>query len=942
MHDLFVGRAAELMELDRRLELAARGHGQVVLITGPAGIGKTALIQRCLSAWTGRADAVLASGDAQEAVMAGGLLSQLVQAGAASGQIAALAPAGCADALTAGSALLAFVRERSAGRPLILVIDDAQWGDELSLKALSFAVRRLQADPVLGLMAIRPEGLSRLPSGITRLVDDHGARMELGGLDADEVGAMAELAGRGRLPGRAAQRLREHTAGVPLHIRELLHDVPYDTLVVPGVTLPVPRSLETLVLSRLAACALDTERLVVAAAVLGAECELADAAALAGLADPLPALQEAIQQRLLQERETLDSRRCVFPRAAIRTAVYRDIGVSRRAALHAAAARLTTGCTGLAHRVAGCRGTDPELAAELAAQAACERSAGELAEAAEHLLMAVRVSHRGEDTDRWLLEALELLIGLGDIAQARTYAADVTALPPSARRSLLLGRLALFTGECVQARRWIGNAWAMLRPEASPAHIGDSAAEAACELAQMLTGQNLLDDAAAWARRAEGTAISASTRAGACAALGASLAAAGETGQAMTLLAAELRQCADDSGRALLHISLGATLLNADDLPGAAGHLDPAIQAGDRASLPVAHLLEARLLRVLAGYRSGSWDQAAAEGERLVTLIDDLDQGWLLPRAHLIATHVAAGRGQWLAATGHTEAASRQTAGVGAGAIELAAARAAIAVARDDPEEMLAAGQDVISDLGLLSRLEPTRLSFWPAYAEALARTGRPDEADGTLRTFEELSRSHGRRSAMAAASRARGIVQAIRNRAEDALTAFDASLDYLDGLGMPLAEALTRLERGRVLRRLGRRRSATRELGAARALFAGLGAQPFLSRCDSELCADLPAVPGAAQPPLTMRQLSVAQAAAAGKSNRQIAADLYISVKTVEFHLGQILARLDLDSRTQIAGALVGWRAMEPTYSASPRTQRDSPRMSAQPEGSPFDPSTA
>ena len=910
MHDLFVGRAAELAELDRRLELAARGHGQVVLLTGPAGIGKTALIQRCLSAWAGRADAVLASGDAQEAAMAGGLLSQLVQAGAAAaGQMAVLAPGGCADALTAGSALLAFLRERSSGGPLILVIDDAQWGDELSLKALSFAVRRLQADPVLGLMAIRPEGLPRLPPGITRLVDDYGARVELGGLADDEVGAMAELAGRGRLPGRAAQRLREHTAGVPLHIRELLHDVPNDTLMVPGVTLPVPRSLETLVLSRLAACAFDTERFVVAAAVLGTECELADAAALAGLADPLPALQEAIQQRLLEERETLDSRRCVFPRAAIRTAVYRDIGVSRRAALHAAAARLTTGGTGLAHRVASCPGADPELAAELAAQAACERSAGQLAEAADHLLMAVRVGHRGEDTERWLLEALELLIGLGDVARARSYAADVTTLPPSARRSLLLGRLAIFTGECMQARRWVDNAWAMLRPETSPAHIGDSAAQAACELAQMLTGQNLLDDAAAWARRAEGTAISASTRAGAAAALGASLAAAGETGQAMALLAAELRQCADDSGRALLRISLGATLLNADDLPGAAGHLDPAIQPGDRASVPMAHLLEARLLRVLVGYRSGSWDQAAAEGERLVTLIDDLDQGWLLPRAHLIATHVAAGRGQWLAATGHTEAASRQTGG-GAGAIELAAARAAIAVARDDPEGMLAAAEDVISDLRLLSRLEPTRLSFWPAYAEALARTGKPDEADGTLRTFEELSRSHGRRSAMAAASRARGIVQAIRNRPEDALSAFDASLDHLDGLGMPLAEAMTRLERGRVLRRLGRRRSATRELGAARALFAGLGAQPFLARCDSELCADLPAVPGAAQPPLTARQLSVAQAAAAGKSNRQIAADLYISVKTVEFHLGQILARLDLDSRTQIADALVGWRA--------------------------------
>ena len=97
--------------------------------------------------------------------------------------------------------------------------------------------------------------------------------------------------------------------------------------------------------------------------------------------------------------------------------------------------------------------------------------------------------------------------------------------------------------------------------------------------------------------------------------------------------------------------------------------------------------------------------------------------------------------------------------------------------------------------------------------------------------------------------------------------------------------------------------------------LFGGLGAEPFLTRCDQELGASPAPAEGQGQgqghghghqrPPLTARQLSVAQAAAAGKTNRQIAAELYISVKTVEFHLAQILARLDVDSRTEIARAL-------------------------------------
>jgi DNA-binding CsgD family transcriptional regulator len=203
--------------------------------------------------------------------------------------------------------------------------------------------------------------------------------------------------------------------------------------------------------------------------------------------------------------------------------------------------------------------------------------------------------------------------------------------------------------------------------------------------------------------------------------------------------------------------------------------------------MPMIQVLEARLLQVDLNYRAGYWDQAAADGERLITLIDDLDQGWLLRRAHLAAMYSAVGRGHWHAASGHADAAAAQP---GAGPLALADARTAIAVARDDLPAILAAAADA-ADPGLLRHLEPSRVPFWPAYAVALAGPDRP---------------------------------------------------------------------------------------------------------------------------PLTACQLLVARASAAGKSNREIAAELYISVKTVEFHLGQILARLDLDSRTQIADALAA-----PSAAAAP-----------------------
>ncbi len=909
MHEPFVGRTTELSELNRQFALAAGGQGRAVLLAGPAGIGKTAVIRQAMSGWTLRATAVLASGDPEEAAMPGGLLGQLARSGSATAaDMATVLASGRGDPLRAGSALLALVHELASAHPLLIVIDDAQWGDELSLKSLSFAVRRLNADPVLYLIAVRSDDLLRLPAGITKTADEHGARLDLDGLDPTEVAALAELAGAGRLPGRAARRLRDHTAGNPLHVRELLHDLPGELLRTPDIRLAAPRSLETLVLSRLAACALETERLVVAAAVLGTDCELADAAALAGLADPLPAWQEAIEQRLLSEPETTGQRRCAFPHVLIRTAIYRDVGVSRRAALHRLAADLTSGCAALAHRTAGCRGSDPQLAADLASQAAAEQSASQLADAAEHLLMAARAASRGPDAGQYLLTAVEMLIDLGDAARARAYADEVRKLMPSALRSLLLGRLAMAAGDYVTAERWITDAWAALRTETSAGQeqTRESASRAACQLALMLIGQDRVDDAAAWAERSADVAASGFSRACPGTVRAGALAACGQAGRARALLDAELRQHEDGPGRALLEAAMGGVLLFADEVRAALRHLDAAVVADGNASMPMTHRLEAALLRVHALYRCGEWDLAAAEGERLVTLVDDLDQGWLLAWAHLAAVYVAAGRGNWLTATSHAEAAARQLPARGrAGTIALADARVAIAVARDDTEGILAAVGRSASELGSLSQLEPGKLTFLAACAQALARTGRHEQASIVLRWYEERAQACGRRSAMAAACRARGIIEATRNCPEHALAALDASMDHLNGLGMPLEEALTRLERGRMLRRLGQRRSAAREIGAARTLFAGMDAQPYVLRCNSELFADPEAVTGAARPPLTPRQLSVARAAAKGKSNRAIAAELYISVKTVEFHIAQILARLGLDSRTQIATVL-------------------------------------
>jgi DNA-binding CsgD family transcriptional regulator len=912
--DLFVGRDAELAALGRLAGRAAAGDGQVVLVTGSAGLGKTALVRRGLTG-APLARVISVSGDADERSLTGGLLDQLALAAGracgdgaaadAAGRLRDLLAAGDPDPLSAGSSLLSLVEAVSARLgPVAVVADDAQWCDDLSLRALSFAARRLAGYPVLCVIIIRPEDVPALPAGLRRAVADRGTQVDLPPLGPPEVARLAELTGTGPLSGRAAQRLCEHAAGVPLHVRELLHDLPGAALRTPGAALPAPRSLGILVLSRLAACAPETERLVVAAAVLGMDSRLADVAALAGLADPLPALQEAVGARILAPGGAAE-RRCAFGHALIRAAVYRDIGASRRAELHRGAARLTTGTAALAHRTAGCPGADPVLAADLDARARADLAAGHRADAAEHLLTAVQVAGPGPARDELLLAAVGLLADLGDAARARAYQAEVTALPPSAARSAVLSRLAMLAGEYGPAETWLEAARDAL-PPARPAGqepVREQVAAAACQLALMLLGQQRPDDATRWAVRAGDTAVTSFTRACTCAVRSGCLVSTGSARDACELLRDELARQAPGPGAALVRVALAGVLSRCDDLPGARAQLAAAHADGGFARLPMAHQLESTLIEVEVQYRAGAWDLAAAGAERLVGLLDDLDQEWLLPRASLLAACVAAGRGDWDLATRQLAAGTVPRGGLSASPVELVAARTAVAVARDDPAEVIAAVE--ILDLDRLSQSEPGRLPFWPAYADALVRVGRPEAAEPVLAGFEELARTRQRPSALAAAARARGNLEAARHRPDAAGLAFEASLAGLRGLGMPQEEAQTRLDYGRFLRRAGQRRAAQRELSAARWLFAGLGARPFAERCDAELGQE-PASAGPAGPlPLTARQLAVARAVASGKSNREVASQLYISIKTVEFHVSQILCRLGVDSRAEIAAAL-------------------------------------
>ncbi len=188
---------------------------------------------------------------------------------------------------------------------------------------------------------------------------------------------------------------------------------------------------------------------------------------------------------------------------------------------------------------------------------------------------------------------------------------------------------------------------------------------------------------------------------------------------------------------------------------------------------------------------------------------------------------------------------------------------------------------------------------------EALVRLGRLQEAEAVLVPFEERAVGRGRRSAMGCAARARGLLEAARGNVKMASEAFTAAGDHHRAVGMPFEEALAHLAAGATFRRSGARRSAVVQLQAASTVFVALRAMPFADVCERELrgCGLSPTSRfSGKRPQLTPQEGSVATLVASGMSNREVAAELILSVKTIEYHLGNIFVKLGVRSRTQLA----------------------------------------
>jgi DNA-binding CsgD family transcriptional regulator len=907
---MLLGRKDEQLALDRLFAQAREGRSGVLALVGEPGIGKTALLEHAAESADGMR-ILRARGIEAEAVIPFAGLAELLrpvlgamdripapQASALGGALA-LDPASARDRFAIGAATLSLLSASAEEGPLALLVDDAHWLDRSSAETLLFAARRLLADPIALVLTVR--------EGQASLLDGTDLRtLRMAGLDRSDA---AKLLARADVPNDLLERLYRATGGNPLALLELAPEASRLLSLPSDAPVPISTSIATAFLRRFGRLSERTRRVLVISAASD-PCGLAVLARAASqiglnLSDLAPAEEAGLIR--------VGHAAVEFTHPLARAAMYANASAAERREAHAAlaAALPDRDADQRAWQLAAASVGPDERAADALARAgarACDRSAYAVAAAA--FARAAELCSTDATRDPLLLAAAKAAWLAGDVKRTLGLLGEAQAQQPApavrARIDHLRSQVAMRCGPVTAAYPLIVGA---------AAKIADTDPELAVEmLAEAVHGCFYTGDTPAMIAAAERALTLAdgqdSHRATFFAAMSRGMAliadGQGEAGAASARQAVEILQQSEelrDDPELLAWAALGPLWLREADT--GRGLIERASKLA-RAQAAVGAL--PNLLHLLARdlATTDRWTAAETSYDEAIGLARETGQ-----RVEVAASMAGLA---WLEAREGREASCRERAaeatkmceelgialyGIWAiqalGDLELGLGRPAEAI------EHYQAQTDALRAHGIAD----VDLSPAPELLDAFLRLGRDEDAARVAADFSARATAKGQPWALARAARCRGLLAG----AGDLEACFEEALQLHERTPDAFETARTRLAYGGCLRRARKRARAREELRAAAGIFQRLGAQPWVHQADAELAAtgetarrrDVSTLDQ-----LTPQELRIARLLADGMTTRETAAAIFVSPKTVEYHLGHVYRKLGIHSRDELAAALI------------------------------------
>jgi DNA-binding CsgD family transcriptional regulator len=908
---MFLDRLSERAQIDHVLVSAGQGMSAVLVLQGEAGAGKTALLDYAIDS-AGDLDVIRLVGIESEAELGFAALHQLLlpYLGRLDSLPAPLRQAlatafgiregGPPDRFLVGLASLTLLSGAATARPLLCVVDDAQWLDQESAGVLAFVARRLHADGIGMLFAVRDPSnrhvsLDGLPSLRVSGLRPAEARQLLASATADTVNS------------EVSEQIITQTSGNPLALIELGRELAPGQLtgeISLPEPLPVGRSLQARFLSQVRRLPAATQVLLLTAAAdpTGEPALVWRAGQHLGFGTQAAGPAEA--DELVTIGPTL-----TFRHPLVRSAIYHGATIRDRQRVHQALAEATDPASGADlrawHRSEATTGPDEAVAAELEQAAGRARSRGGWAATADYLTRSAALTPDAAERLRRVLAAAQAENTAGASLRAQALLDSVAGDLDDPHQRIVAQRLqgAIY--------------YALMQPAKTAAILLD----AARQIAPVDAGQ---------ARDALLDALAASRVSG-------RLAATGASGADIARAVRSMPQAPRSAG------SIGDLLLDADTtllLDGheaAASQLSRAVALLREAPMESADLLTwtgigcwaaGALGDDVALYSLGSRLEAQAREQGAVPALSnaliftgtsELFAG-ALGRARALFTEreaieeargddcgvgevlVLAWQGQVSDTRTQAVAAARVAteSGLGWKLVWLEYALAVLELGLGHYEQALASAPYGYDENVILSAFA------LPDLIEAAVRCGQLDFARDALDRV-------GRRAAASPTPLSLGLLarsRALLAEGPDAEPFYQEAITHLRHVRGVSHLARTHLLYGEWLRRDKRRRDAREHLRAAHSMFETMGAGAFAERARLELAATgqtaRKRTPGH-NGDLTPQELQVAVLAAAGSTNPEIAAQLFISPKTVDYHLGKVFRKVGVGSRRQLASVPLG-----------------------------------